>query len=38
MLYGVPPFRAASEKELYNKIIKGNFSYPSPIEDDLKAP
>jgi serine/threonine protein kinase len=25
MLYGVPPFRAPSEKELYQKIIKGHY-------------
>jgi serine/threonine protein kinase len=30
MLYGVPPFRAPTEKELYNKICKGVYSFPSP--------
>lgn len=29
MLYGVPPFRAPSEKELYHKIVKGNYSFPN---------
>ena len=29
MLYGIPPFRAPSEKELYNKICKGAYSFPS---------
>ena len=29
LLYGVPPFRAPSEKELYSKIMKGVYSYPS---------
>ncbi len=40
MLYGVPPFRAPSEKELYQKIIKGTFSYPSENnkQDDNKLP
>ena len=28
MLYGVPPFRASSEKELYTKIVKGKYSFP----------
>ena len=28
LLYGVPPFRAPSEKELYTKIMKGTYSFP----------
>lgn len=29
MLFGYQPFKAPSEKELYKKIIKGNFIMPS---------
>lgn len=28
MLYGIPPFRGSNEKELYQKIIKGVYSFP----------
>lgn len=31
MLYGVPPFRAANEKELYQKIMKGHYTFPDFI-------
>lgn len=34
MLYGVPPFKANSEKELYNKIMKGSFSFPPSSENE----
>ena len=29
MLFGYQPFKAPTEKELYKKIIKGNFVMPS---------
>jgi len=28
MLYGIPPFRAPNEKELYQKIMKGVYCFP----------
>jgi serine/threonine protein kinase len=28
MLYGNPPFKAPSEKELYSKIMKGVYTFP----------
>lgn len=31
LLYGIPPFRAPSEKELYQKILKGQFVYPDEV-------
>ena len=35
MLYGNPPFKAPSEKELYAKIIKGTYQFPE--NDDVKS-
>lgn len=34
MLYGVPPFKAPSEKELYLKIMKGVYTFPLEFRDD----
>jgi calcium-dependent protein kinase len=34
MLYGVPPFRAPSEKELYSKISKGLYSFPQELRSE----
>jgi serine/threonine protein kinase len=31
MLYGDPPFKAPSEKELYGKILKANLEFPTTI-------
>ena len=31
MLYGDPPFKAPSEKELYQRILKGDFDFPTKI-------
>jgi serine/threonine protein kinase len=32
MLYGFPPFKAPTEKELYVKIMKGAYAFPTPSE------
>ncbi len=34
LLYGVPPFRAPTEKELYAKITKGYYTFPSELKND----
>ena len=31
MLYGDPPFKAPSEKELYQRILKGSLEFPVRI-------
>ncbi len=28
MIYGIPPFKAPTEKELYAMILKGDFQFP----------
>jgi len=38
MLYGVPPFKAPTEKELYQKIMKGVFYFPSEHKNDPVKP
>ena len=38
MLYGVPPFRAPTEKELYAKIIKGVYYFPGDTKNDIDKP
>ena len=34
MLYGVPPFKAPTEKELYSKIMKGTYYFPNESKSD----
>lgn len=29
LLYGQPPFRGQTEKELYTKIVRGKYSFPA---------
>lgn len=39
MLYGIPPFKAPTEKELYSKIMKGQYYFPQEINHDYcKSP
>ena len=38
MLYGVPPFRAPTEKDLYSKITKGSYYFPSEEKNDPEKP
>jgi serine/threonine protein kinase len=34
LLHGTPPFRAPTEKELYSKIMKGTYAFPTEIKND----
>lgn len=40
MLFGQQPFKASTEKDLFKKIIKGQYSMPSiikvPVENNLQ--
>lgn len=36
MLYGVPPFRAPTEKELYQKIMKGAYIFPDEVDPNKR--
>ncbi len=38
LLYGVPPFRAPTEKELYQKITKGVYYFPNELKNDPLKP
>lgn len=37
MLYGTPPFKAPSEKELYDQIKAGKFTYPATGGDPTRG-
>jgi serine/threonine protein kinase len=38
MLYGVPPFKAPTEKELYHKIMKGAYYFPNESKNEPIKP